>query len=253
MNLLISLRAELLKTKRTPALYFTGLAALLIPLVFFIDVCTDGMEKENSLDPLNAFFREGAKGMGVFILPLFVILLCTLLAQIEYRNNTWKQLFASPQTGMQVYSAKFLNMQLLLLLFLLLYNGLMLLALAALRVTVPVLELGKYRLDWGSLLHINLNLYASVLAISSIQFWISIRFRNFVVSAGVGIVLWLAACFILLELHFTYANLYPYTLPVMSVFERYQPKLSSIQLTSVAYAVVFLLLGCLDFSRRSIR
>jgi hypothetical protein len=52
------------------------------------------------------------------ILPLFVILVSTLLPQTEYRSNTWKQLLASPQPLAQLYVSKFLLVQMLVILFL---------------------------------------------------------------------------------------------------------------------------------------
>lgn len=67
---------------------------------------------------LNAVFELGTERNGLVFLPLFVILLCTLLPQIEYRNNTWKQVFDSSQTKEAVFLARFLNINRLILLFL---------------------------------------------------------------------------------------------------------------------------------------
>ena len=89
MNLLISVRSEILKTKRTAAFYLTIIAAALVPFILLLDVCFDGISPENMKDAFNALLREGFGILSVLIFPMFVILVCTLLPQIEFRNNTW--------------------------------------------------------------------------------------------------------------------------------------------------------------------
>src|SRR5690349_3760515 len=120
MNLLISLRSEVLKTKRTAAFYFTLIGAAVIPFMFLLNSLTNGLpdEDESNKDPLNAIFKLSSQMLGNGIFPLFIVLVCTLLSQIEYKNNTWKQALTSPQTKGNVFMAKFLNIHLLILLFL---------------------------------------------------------------------------------------------------------------------------------------
>lgn len=89
MNLLTSFRSEILKTKGTASWYLTVIAAAIFPLLLLLDVCIDGVSRETLKDPLNIFFTEGFKGLNLLILPIYVILICTLLPQIEYRNNAW--------------------------------------------------------------------------------------------------------------------------------------------------------------------
>src|SRR5690349_9113020 len=99
MNLLTALRSEILKTKRTAAFYFTLIMAVPIPFIFLLNVLTGGGDvKVTHEGPLNALFDLGLERNGMVFFPLFVVLVCTLLPQIEYRNNTWKQVLTSPQT-----------------------------------------------------------------------------------------------------------------------------------------------------------
>src|SRR5688572_26505521 len=117
MNLLISLRSEILKTKRTSAFYFTLIGAAVIPFIFLLNALTHGLPDENESvkDPLNAIFKLSSQMVGLGIFPLFIVLICTLLPQLEHRNNTWKQVLTSPQTKINVFMAKFLNIHLLML------------------------------------------------------------------------------------------------------------------------------------------
>src|SRR5215218_617910 len=48
------------------------------------------------------------ESMSVFIMPLVIILCASLIAQIEYRNNTWKQVHATPQPLAAIFVAKLL-------------------------------------------------------------------------------------------------------------------------------------------------
>ena len=58
MKLLIVLRAEMLKTKRTASFYFTIVIAAFIPAIFLLNVLTGGSDLAAvSKDPLNAIFE----------------------------------------------------------------------------------------------------------------------------------------------------------------------------------------------------
>ena len=117
MALLISLRSELLKTRKA-SFYLMLIGAAVGPVMFLLNVLLDENEIDPSQkDPLNAVFKILSDMNGTALFPLFVILICTLLPQIEYRNNTWKQIFASPQTKVNVFLAKFMNVHLLMLVF----------------------------------------------------------------------------------------------------------------------------------------
>lgn len=253
MNLLISLRSEILKTRRTASLYFTIIAAAVVPLMFLLDVSFDGVSAPNRKDPLNAFFREGFTIIGVVIFPMFVILICTLLPQIEYRNNTWKQVFASPQPMARVFIAKFLNVHLLILIFLVSYNISMALSAVAVHFIDPSLNLLNQPLDGYKLLARNANAYIAIIAISAIQFWIGLRVKNFIIPVAIGIAMWFAGCMMLLEFHTGYADLFPYTYLAFITFPKYEPQIVNIQFNSVGYAVLFLIIGFIDFNRRRMK
>ena len=58
MNLLISLRSEMLKTRRTATFYLTLISSALIPVIFLMDVLVDGVSVDNRKDPFNSIFAE---------------------------------------------------------------------------------------------------------------------------------------------------------------------------------------------------
>ena len=117
MKLVIALRSEILKTKRTASFYLTIFAAALAPFTSIMELMTDGLDGDNRNTIFNELFTTRFQMTVLVSLPLFLILICTLLPQLEYKNNTWKQVLASPQTKWNVFVAKFINIQLLIIVF----------------------------------------------------------------------------------------------------------------------------------------
>jgi hypothetical protein len=252
MNLLISLRSETAKAKRTAAFYFTLVGAAVIPFIFLINIFSDGLPNENSSnkDPLNALFRMSAEMTGLAILPLFVALVCTLLPQIEYKNNSWKQVLTSPQTKVNVFMAKFLNIHLLIFLFLVAHHLFMWVVAIVAHFIIPELNILNQPLNMYPVLLNAVNSYITILAISAIQFWIGLRFKNFIVPVAIGISLWLTGMLMIFEYHSNFAIYFPYCFSAFSFYPPDKSQLAQVEWTSLGYAVFFLLIGFLDFRRR---
>ena len=252
MNLLVSLRSEILKTKRTAAFYFTLVGAAIVPAIFLLNVLTDGLpdEKQSSKDPLNAIFNLGCEINSLAIFPLFLVLICTLLPQIEHKNNTWKQVLTSPQTKANVFTAKFLNVHLLILVFLIANHLFMWIVAIGAHLAIPQLNILHQPLNGKTILINTANLYVAVLAICAIQFWIGLRIKNFIVPIAVGIAMWLTGTILSLEYHSSLANYFPYSFQLFPMSPQYKPDLAQVVWTSAGYAAVILLLGFLDFRRR---
>ena len=250
MNLLISFRSELLKTKRTASYYLTLVAAAFIPFILLLNICISGVSQDLGKDPLNSIFGAGFQMTGFAIFPMFVILIGTLLPQIEYKNNTWKQVLASPQTKANVFMAKFLNIHLLILVFLVANHLFTFLVAVAAHFLAPALHVLDQPLDVYALLTRSVNAYITLLAVSSIQFWMGLRFKNFIVPVGIGLACWFAGSLLVLEAHSPLANYFPYSFHVFSNFREYKSQLPTILWTSLGYAVLFLVVGFIDFRRR---
>jgi hypothetical protein len=250
MKLLTALRAEMLKTKRTAAFYFTIVMAAIIPAILLLNVLTGGEDLTAiRKDPLNGIFQLGAERTGFLFLPLFAILVCTLLPQIEYRNNTWKQVFAAPQTKGNVFLAKFLNSNLLLVLFLIANLLFLSLVMVVTHLSIPSLNLMHQPFNMASLLVRTANSYMVMLALCSLQFWLGLRFRNFIIPVAVGLVLWIIGIIMIFE-ESNLVDYYPYSFSIFPTVAKLQGKLAQVAWTSAGYAFLFLLLGFLDFRSR---
>ena len=253
MNLLISLRSELLKTRRTASFYLTLIGAAVGPVIFLLNVLLDEDELDGtSKDPLNALFKILSEMNGVALFPFFIILICTLLPQVEYRNNTWKQVFTSPQTKANVFLAKFMNVHLLMLIFLIATHLFMFLTIVAINFIKPNLDLFKYPFNESIVIVNAANAYLIMLAVCAIQFWIGLRSRNFIAPIGIGFALWLLGTIMAVQYKSNLVHYFPYSFQAYLVSPKLKLQLTQIAWTSLGYALLFLIVGFFDFRRRTV-
>jgi len=252
MNLLISLRSELLKTRKA-SFYLTLIAAAVGPTIYLFNVLLDDDELNGkSKDPLTAIYKILSEMNAVALFPLFIVLICTLLPQIEYRNNTWKQVLTSPQTKANVFLAKFLNLHLLMLIFLIATHLFMFLTIVAINFINPNLDLFKHPFNESIVIVNAANAYILLLAVCAIQFWIGLRFRNFIVPIGIGFALWLTGTIMGVQHKSNLVDYFPYSFHALPVSQKLKPQLTQIAWTSLGYALVFLIVGFFDFRRRTV-
>ena len=252
MSLLISFRSELLKTRKA-SLYLTLIGAAVGPVMYLLNVLLDENEIDASeKDPLNAVFKILSEMNGTALFPLFVILICTLLPQIEYRNNAWKQIFASPQTKVNVFLAKFMNVHLLMLVFLIATHLFMFLAIAGINFIKPTLNLFKHPLNGSAILVNAANAYILLLAVCAIQFWIGLRSRNFIVPIGIGFALWLTGTIMAVQYKSNLVYYFHYSFTAFPVSTKLKSELTQVAWTSLGYALLILIVGFFDFRRRTV-
>jgi hypothetical protein len=172
------------------------------------------------------------------------------MPQIEYKNNTWKQVFASPQTKANIFIARFLNIHLLLLVFLVANHAFMFLAAVATHFIIPDLNLLHQPLNVHAIIVNSANSYFTIFAICAIQFWLGLRFKNFIVPVALGLVLWFIGMYMVFEAHSAYAKYFPYSFHIFGIYKKLNTELNQVAWTSLTYGVVFLGAGFIDFSRR---
>jgi hypothetical protein len=249
MSLLISLHSEILKTKRTGPLYLALAAAAFAPLMSMLDIILDGIGDEHKKDILSEMLIKKFQMTGLVALPIFMILVCTLLPQIEYKNNTWKQVLTSPQTKGNVFAAKFINVQILIGIFLITNLLLMFVSAAILHLMEPTLNVLNQPLNGYDVLMSRVNTYVALLAICCIQFWLGLKFKNFIIPVSIGIACWFTGTIFVMQ-NFDFAAYFPYSFHAYDRFPKYNPLSTTAAWTSFIYAVLFLIIGFLDFRKR---
>jgi len=211
MTFLQSIQSEWMKTRRSAAAILVITGAFFIPSVIifmrFIQREKLAVLYQSGSFWQNHFFKNW-QTMAFLLLPLGVILCVSLITQLEYRNNTWKQLHTTPQSFTSIFFAKLTVILLMLLQFFILFNiGIYISA------VVPLLfsKQAVYPLQaipWTDLLMINVKFFIACLPVLAIQYLLSLRIKNFMLPLGAGIVLLAASTF---AIQWEYGYLVPFT------------------------------------------
>lgn len=255
MSLLISTSAELLKTKRSAAFWLSVTGALFLPVIFFLMYYFKPAVFIPQLqpDPWTGHFLRGWQSLSTFLLPMFIILVCSLITQIEFKSNAWKQVFASPQSLAEIFLSKFITIHLMILFCFLLFNIFMFASAIAVNLFNADYPFFSHKINWQDLLLLNLKTYISILAISAIQYWLSLRFKNFITPIGIGLALLITALIIMRWEHIAAV---PYAYPALtflSAVKKQGPLLQNHELNSIGYFLAFSLLAFLDMKYRKER
>ncbi|HEY6901186.1 MAG TPA: ABC transporter permease [Puia sp.] len=206
-----SFSSEWLKRKRTAAAWLVLIGGFFIPLIILGARLSEygGLSAANR-DPLlwEKLYTRCWQFMGFFLLPIGIILATSLITQLEFRNNTWKQLHTTPQKLTTIFIAKLAVILVMLLQFFLLFNiGIYLTG------VLPCLMFRSvpYPVEpfpWMVFLKGNEKFLLAGLPIMALQYLVSLRFRNFLVPLGVGFGLYVASA---IAVHWKYGYWVPYT------------------------------------------
>lgn len=210
MTFINSFQSEWLKKKRSLASWLVITGAFFTPLIILAARIKNhpALPKSYAADDfwLKAW-NQSWESMAVFLLPVGIILATGLIAQIEYKNNTWKQLHATPQRLTTIFFAKFLVILIMLSEVFVLFNvGLYLSA------AIPSLIFGDVPYpaspipfaDFGAA---NVNFFIDCLPIAALQYLLSLQFKNFLVPVGAGFAVWFLGIGLL---SWEYSYIFPY-------------------------------------------
>jgi hypothetical protein len=153
--------------------------------------------------------------MGSLILPMLIVFIAYSVNNIEHKAETWKTLFSLPIAKLSVYSAKYLYALFLVLLCLMLFVLFTLGFGNLLEVVKPELKFSEYNIA-GLLIRIYFKLFLSSLGILSIQFLLSLLFRDFLKPMGIGFVSIITGV-ILATKGWEYAYTFPYSHPMLTI------------------------------------
>ena len=216
---LLNTQSEIFKSKRTAAFWLTIVGAVIIPLVLTIGYNIYPKEFANEFKPdaWATHLNNVWQGAAALLLPLYVILVTSLMVQIEYRNNTWKQVYASPRTYADVFFSKFLVINLMIIACFVLFNLFIILSGYISGILHPEsYNFTKEPIPLVKMVKISSKLYLSVLAISAIQYWLSLRFKNFIASIGIGAALFIIG---LVLIEWPKNIYYPYVYTALTYFK----------------------------------
>jgi lantibiotic transport system permease protein len=255
MSFPISLRAEILKTRRSAAFWLSVIGAAFIPAIFFLmyffkpEVFAQKVDNQ----PWETHFTNGWQALSIFMLPMFIILTCSLILQLEYKNNTWKQVFASPQSLGNIFFSKFMTIHGMIFFCFFLFNLFMIVSAVAVNTFNKSYHFLDHSINWSFLLRLNFKTYVSILGISAIQYWLSLRFKNFIAPIGIGLAL-LIASLILSQWEHIYKIPYAHPLLTFLSIKKHETSLlANHEWNSMGYFIAFTGLAFADMKYRKER
>ena len=206
-----SFQSEWLKKKRSLASWIVVAGGFFTPAIIIIArlVHHDKLGALYSSDGFwKLLWKNSWESMAVFLLPVGVILATSLITQIEYKNNTWKQLHTLPLSLTTIFFSKLAVIIVMMAQFFLLFN-----AGIYLSAVVPYLLVGgvPYPNDPFPAMYFlreNMFYFIDCLPIIALQYLISLKFKNFLVPVGFGFLFWIGA---LSSLAWNYGYVIPYT------------------------------------------
>ncbi len=205
-----SFQSEWLKRKRSAATWLTFIGAFLIPLIFTIARIVDFDELYPSVKSdkfWEILFRQSWQSMAIFMLPFGVILATSLITQLEYKNNTWKQLHTSPQSLTIIFFSKLSVIVAMMAQFFILFNIGIYLSGIIPSIIYRGIPFPEASINWEFWIKSDIKFFISCLPIIALQYMISLQFRNFLVPLGLGIGMFVAS---MIAMNWKHGYLIPY-------------------------------------------
>lgn len=210
-SFLATLKSEALKLKRSTVSMLIVLGALFLPSILL----TARLVRASRLPEVyrdtqfwDQLWNISWESIAILILPLMVMLVTSLVVQIEYRNNAWKQVYTTPQSLAAIFFAKQLILLALILGFFAVFNA----GLYLVGVLPPLLIRGvpypAAPIPFARFAEQELGYFIDVLPIVALQYLLALHFRNFMVSLGVGMAQWIV---VIGCLSWQYLYIFPYS------------------------------------------
>jgi lantibiotic transport system permease protein len=239
MQLIYSVQAELIKTKRSASSWLCIIGGLFLPTIFMIAQFKNGAMLMREIPGQNNwkhFYFELSQNMSIFLLPMGLILASSLITQMEFKNNAWKQLHTTPQKYLTIYSSKIIVVITMALKYFLFFNlGVLLSGI------IPCLILeGKFpssSFPLGFILEENFKSFVTCLPILAFQFVISLRFKNFLVAVGIGLA-GIIGTFTAIKLEGFWGWISPYVYTIRYAIPKFQSQMNLYYYASLSFFIL---------------
>jgi hypothetical protein len=251
-SFIINTKAEFLKSRRTLAYRVAFLAGTALPLLYALGyiIYPKPFLADMSTVPWEAHAKSCLQ-MGAAFFPMYVTMITSLVVQTEYKNNTWKLVYTQPRSYTDIFFSKFLVIQILIMGSLLLFNISIIATGYIADIFRPQYAFFEVPVPAAFLASITFRLYVASLCITAIQYWLSLRFKNYITSLGIGIGLTIMGMAILKWDKVIY---FPYAYPILTYFKQMDAKgLVKHEWYSLMGTAVALALGLWNMVRRKER
>jgi lantibiotic transport system permease protein len=184
-----SFQSEWLKKKRSLAAWIAVIGAFFTPVIVIIARLVYH-DKLAVLYTNNTFWEQLWKNswesMAIFLLPMGVILSTSLVTQLEYKNNTWKQVHTLPLNMAAIFFSKLAVIITMMLQFFVLFNAGIYLSALLPYLLISGIPYPKEPIPVMMVLKSNMYYFIDCLPIIALQYLLSLKYKNFLVPVGFG-------------------------------------------------------------------
>jgi hypothetical protein len=196
-------------------------------------------------------WRQACESLAVLILPLAVMLLVSLITQIEDRNNAWKQVHAAPLPLPVIYLAKLTVILVLVAALILLHTAAIYAAAVVPAVVLPNVSWPGQPFPLLAFVTRDVDFFIDTLPIVAIQYGLALRFRTFVAPLAIGMAMWILS---IGTISWSYNYLIPYSYAaldyLMVEYRRTLPLPASPRVIAAACFFVFTVAGYVVYASR---
>jgi hypothetical protein len=191
-----ALRGEWLKQRRSLAAWMVVCGAFFTPAIILV-LRLHQYERLPALyaraDFWTRLWHSAWESAAIFFLPMGAVLATSLIVQIEYRNNGWKQVRTLPLGTATIFFAKLAIVLAMLAQFLALFLLAVWLSAAIPAWIVPGLSMPAAPVPWAAFLRDLAAYFIGCLPIVALQYAMSLQLRNFIAPLGIGFLLWVGS------------------------------------------------------------
>lgn len=237
--------AEWLKKKRSLAAWLVIAGALFPPLlsaIVFVVHPQQLINMHQSPEFWKLVCRNSWQIMFIMLLPMGIVLAVSLVTQLEFKNNGWKQLHSLPVSFRHIYFSKLAVLLLMLLQLFVLFNIGIYLSAFIPSLLVKVIPFPDHPIDASFFLQQNGWFFVLSLPMVAIQYLLSMQFKNFLVPLGIGLALVVSGLF---AISWRYSYILPqaYTALHLVYFKPGAVPAHNLLKWSAGYFLFFTLLG----------
>jgi lantibiotic transport system permease protein len=178
-------------------------------------------------------FQKSWQFLAFMLLPMGIVLAVSLITQIEFKNNSWKQLHTTPVSFSTIYFSKLAVLTVMLLQLLFLFNLGVILSAVIPSFFNKQIPFPGYAINGWYFLRESTHYFIICLPMIALQYLFSLQFKNFLIPVGIGLALVVGG---LIAVSWKYIYMMP------SVKDHVQPQYN-ILTWSLGYFIVFTFIG----------
>lgn len=237
--------AEWMKKRRSFAAWLVFIGGFFIPfitVIIFMIYPKQLLAVHATVHFWQTIFQKSWQLMAIMLLPMGIVLAVSLITQIEFKNNGWKQLHTTPLTFTCIFFCKLAILLVMLLQLFIFFNiGIFLSAIipAFFNSDIPFPE---YAVDAGYFFRENATYFIMCLPMVALLYMISLQFKNFLIPVGAGLALVVAG---MIAISWKYAYVIPSSYLALRFLQTKSNVLPvhNLVLWSLAYFIIFTLLS----------